>query len=323
MKTFFATGLVLMLCPVCANGQGSVIVRVDDPFGSHCIDATSEDVTIHVRRIFVERTGGLFTDDKRAGVLVSAKLTGRSSGPSVDVQVPSVTLVSVKDETRGRLSLPLEYQIASYLTLNQGDILTTDIELGISLAKTRGRNTFGEVLDLASKALNKLPIPSNPYADTANKFLAFANDAINDTTGKQMDVPFAQVSLSFNKGKEADINRCKSAGKERTGAVAVVLSRGLQNLQLIPVVNTDQLYCFRYSSTNTYELLAARKVGNQCPTDESAFQAVNNDYVMLLISAHTSGAGFVGQAEQLQQIEESRKRCAALRLDPKACGVPE
>jgi hypothetical protein len=274
-----------------------------------------------VRRVFIEKTEGVFTEDNRAGVLVSAKLTGRSQGSNVDVQVPSVTMVSVKEEKTGRVSLPLEYQIASFLALNQDDALTTDIALSISLAKTRGTNTFGEILDLAGKALNKLPIPPNPYTIAANKFLAFANDAINDTTNKQMDVPFAQVSLSFNKGKEADINRCKSAGKERSGVIAVLQSKGLQNAELIPVADTDQLYCFKYSSVSTYELLAAKKIGGLCPTDNSAYRGVNNDYVMFIMSASPSAAGFVVQPEQQSIIAESRLRCKAMGLEAKACGA--
>ena len=323
MKLLFVAALTMALTAVGAYGQGSVIVRVDDPSGSHCIDATSEEITIHIRRIFIEKTKGLFTEDNRAGVLISAKLIGRGTGPTVDVQIPSVTIVSVKDEKPGRVSLPLEYGIASFLTLNQEEGLTTDIELSMSLAKIRGKNTFGEILDLAGKALSKLPIPSNPYVDTANKFLAFANGAINDTTSKQLNVPLAQLSLSFNKGKEPDINKCKSAGRERTGAIAVLLSHGLEGTELIPVVDTDRLFCFRYSSTSTYELLAAKKTVGRCPADDSGYQAVNNDYVMLLISAHTGGSGFVTQAEQEQQIEESRRRCKAFGLEPQSCGVPK
>lgn len=321
MKHVFGTALVLALVASNVAAQGSVIVRVDDPAGSHCIDATSEDVTIHVRRIFVEKTSGVFTDDNRAGVLVGAKLTGRGTGPTIDVQAPSVSLVSIKDEQNGRVSLPLEYQLASYLSLNQGKVVTTDIELAISLAKTRGRNTFGEVLDLAGKALGQLPIPNTPYVDVTNKFLKFANDAVAQTTANQRDVPFAHVSLSFNRGKQPNLEQCRTQGKERTGAVAVVLGRGLRNVPLIPTTNTEQLYCFTYSRANTYELLAAKKTTGECPSDPNAFSAVNNDYVMFLISAQATPSGFVLQTEQLQQVEESRRRCQAFGLNARACGV--
>ncbi len=312
---------VALTIPLASHGQGSVIVRVPDPAGSHCIDATSEEITVHVRRVFIQKTHGLFSEDNRAGVLVSAKLTGRGSGPTVDVQIPSVSLVSVQEDKPGRVSLPLEYQIASYLALQQDDILTTDIALTLSLARTRGRNTFGEVLDLAGKALNKLPIPNHPYVETASKFLAFTNDAINATTKEQLDVPFAQLSLSFNKGSEPDIGKCESAGKERTGAIAVLLARGLPNSELVPMVNTSQLYCFRYSSAATYELLAAKRNGQQCPNDGNAYSSVNNDYVMMLISAQSAETGFASSTEHQQQREESRQRCRAYGLDPAACGV--
>lgn len=50
-ELFMLAVVALVLLPVPAHSQGSVIVRVEDPLGSHCIDASSEDVTIHVRRI--------------------------------------------------------------------------------------------------------------------------------------------------------------------------------------------------------------------------------------------------------------------------------
>lgn len=323
MRYFIANAFLAVTIAGTAFAQGSTVVRIEDPSGSHCIDATSEDVTIHIRRIFVEKTAGFLTEDLRAGVLVSTRLTGRSKGANVDVQVPSVTLVSIANDRPGRTSLPLEYQIASYLPLNQGDIVTSGIAIDVSLARARGRNSFGEVLDIAGKALSKISIPNNPYSDISNKFLAFANATITDVTAKQMDVPFAQLALAFNKGKEQSLARCRAAGKERTGAIAVVSSHGTTGASLIPVTDTDQLYCFRYSRESTFELLAARKVDGQCPALETAYSAVNNDYVMFLISALPSASGFLTQQDQQRAMEESRTRCAAFGLEPKACGLPE
>src|SRR5258708_7544508 len=121
--------------------------------------------------------------------------------------------------------------------------------------------------------------PGNPYTDVANKVLAFANDAVA-TSSKDTDEPFAQLSLAFNKGPEPDLEKCRSSGKERTGAVAVVLSTGLEEAQLIPTTNTDQLYCFNYSHNSTYELLPAPKTAGKSPDDATAFKTVNNDYRM-------------------------------------------
>lgn len=314
--------LAFVMWPLCALAQGSVVVRVEDPSGSHCIDATTEAITIHVRRIFIEKRQWLFTQDARAAVLVSAKLTGRGTGPSVDLQIPSITILNITEEAPGRVSLPLEYQIASDLPLAQDRLITTDIELGMSLAKVRARNWFGELIELAGRTLGKLPVPNNPYVDVANKFLAFANDTIQTTVSSQLSTPFAQVSLAFNRGREPDIRRCASAGKERTGAIAVLLSTGLQGADLIPVVNTEQHYCFKYSSFNTYELLAAERTDDgSCPTDNSRYSGVNNDYAMFLISAQARRETAATPSELAKQIDESRERCLAFHLEPKACGV--
>ena len=83
MFKIFAAALVLW--PLCAKAS-QVVVRVQDPSGSHCIDATTDAITLHVRRIFTQKTSGLFTQDARAGVLVSATMTGSGSGSSVQVK---------------------------------------------------------------------------------------------------------------------------------------------------------------------------------------------------------------------------------------------
>jgi hypothetical protein len=297
-----------------------VPVRVSDPSGSHCIDATSEDVTLYVRRIFTEKKGGLFTTDNRAGVIVTATLTGSGSGPSQKVQIPSVNLVSVQDDKPGRVSLALEYQIAAYLTLNQNKLVATDLDLAISLAKTQGLTTFGNILDIAGTALGQLPIPNNPFEDAANKILAFANAAIKSATGTN-SVPFAQVSLAFNKGKETDLAKCESAGKERTGTVAVILSTGLGGANHIPTQNTNQLYCFKYSSDATYELLAAKKTNGSCPTDNNAYQGVTNDYVMFILSATPTAGSHMPTEDFNVLVNESLTRCEALHIEAGACGI--
>jgi hypothetical protein len=320
-KTLIWICFIGSACQWCL-GQGKVVVRVDDPVATHCIDATAEDVTIYVRRIFTEKQkNGIFTKENTAGVLVQATLNGDNNGQQQTVKVPSVDLVSVADEKPGRISLPLEYQIASYFKLRQDTTITSDMNIAIQFAKTQGRNAFGDVLNLAGKALDKVSIPGNPYTQTASKFLQFANSAIDDTTSKKQSVPFANVALAFNKGPQPNIQACESAGKERTGAVAVLLSAGLPNSALVPMTNTDETYCFKYSSGSTYELLAAKKVGGSCPKDAAAFSGVNNDYVMFLISASPTAKSAGGP--ELPEVTESRNRCHNAGLPAEACGVPK
>jgi hypothetical protein len=310
-----------------AAAQGKVVVRVDDSSGSHCIDATAERITVFVRRVFVERRNGLFTQDNKAGVLVRTKLQARTTDENhgdASVQVPSVDLVSVKDDAFGRVSLALEYAVASDFELRQGDNLTTVMDVYLDLAKARGRNGFGDVLDLAGAALQQVTLPGNLFAQIGSKFLKFANEAVDTTIKAGTTEEIAHVSSSFKRGNEPNLDRCKAQGYERTGVIAALLSTGAAGQPLVPTTNTERDYCFRYSSDNTYELLAARRgAEGSCPA-APAFSAVMNDYVMLLLSAESSGKAGKGAPPPLG-IEpvrsESARRCAELGLDKSACGA--
>jgi hypothetical protein len=314
MIWFVITLALLTFVPLNSYAD-SVPLRVEDPSGSHCIDATSEDITLHVRRVFTEKTSGVFTEDNHAAVIVTAKMTAGAE----QVESPSVTLVSIKDERDGRISLPLEYSIASYLHLAQDKKTITEVALIVSLAKTRDSNAFGEIIEVASKALSQLPIPPNPYSLAASKLLAFANDAIADQKKKKLDEPIAQLLLAFNKGKETDLNKCHNKGKERTGVIALLQDKGAEGKELVPITNTEKDYCFKYSSANTYELLAAkRREPGKCPTDAD-YKAVYNDYVMFILSANTSGKAILDKDKS--HINESSQRCKALKLDAKFCGI--
>lgn len=325
MRNLLTAVMVAVCLPLLAAAQGSVPVRVEDPAGSHCINADTESVTIHVRRVFTQKNKSLFTEDKRAGIVLAAKLTGIGEESNFDVKLPSFSMVSIKDEPKGRVSLALEYEVASYLALKKDNVVTTNLQLSLFAVKKRGETTFGQILDLAGQALTKLPIPPNPYTTAGSKFLEFANNAIDESIKEDQSLPFGEVALAFNRGVEPNLSRCKSAGKERTGAFAVLLSSGIAGADLIPTTNTDQLYCFTYNSDNTYELLAAKKVNGVCPSNASAFQGVNNDYTMFLMSARSARVGpefNINGVRELREINESIKRCKIYGLPSEACGVP-
>jgi hypothetical protein len=320
--------ITLLVAPKSSRCQdtGEVIVRVDDTAGSHCIDRESESVTIFLRRVFTEKNKTLFTDDKKAGVLVRSQLSATSSDPkSTDqpnVQVPAVDLESVREDRLGRVSIALEYAVATDFVLKQTDSTTKTIDLYINLAKVKGRNGFGSVLDLAGQALNQVTIPPNPYAQAASKFLKFANSAIDTSLKGDNTEQIAHLGLKFRQGKEPDLKACESAGNERTGAIAVLRSVGTKNAELIPISNTEAQYCFRYSSSSAFELLAAkRNADGSCPAPQS-FTGVSNDYVMLLLSAQPVSSNSKAAIKMKKpEAIESRDRCRDSHLPMSACGL--
>ena len=321
--------LLMSLFAPMAFAQGKVVVRVDDTSGSHCIDATTERISVFVRRVFVERRAGLFSQDNKAGVLVRTKLQAKSTDPNqveASVQVPSVDLVSVKDDVNGRVSLALEYAVASDFALRQGNNLTTVMDLYINLARTRDRSGFGEVLQLAGTALQQVTLPANVFTQVSSKFLKFANQAVDASINTDATEEIAHISSSFRRGRETNLDRCKAQGHERTGVIAALLSTGAAGQRLVPMTNTERDYCFRYSSGATFELLAGKRgADGSCPAPV-AFSAVMNDYVMLIVSAQpveTAGRGIFTEEEFDQIKKESSQRCSDLGLDKSICGASD
>jgi hypothetical protein len=317
----------LVASTLCAQTTGGVVVRVNDTSGAHCIDADTERITVFVRRVFVERRGGLFTQDNKAGVLVRTQLAADSSDPNAGgstMTVPSVDLLSVKNDANGRVSLALEYAVASDFALTQGNNVTKTLDLFINLAKTRGRTTFGDVLDLAGTALQQVTLPPNPFTQVSSKFLKFANDAVNTAIASGENEEIAHIASNFRRGAEDNLERCAAAGYERTGAIASMRSTGATNQPLIPMTNTERDYCFRYSSGSTFELLATkRNTDGTCPAAVNAYSAVMNDYVMLLVSAQPVARPVraIDPSVVDRLKKESSQRCTNFGLPKSACGV--
>lgn len=328
--------LLIVSTPGMAQEGVGRIVRVPTPIAARCINARTDEITATLRYIKTQRTKGFFTDDNRAGVTVIATL---NSDGNPKAQNPSVNLIGIRNAPAGQVYLPLEYPIASLLALSpdSGKTFTKNILLELYLDKTRGKNTFGTILDAAGTLLAKLPIPANPYTNAVSQVVSFATSAITKETTDAGGQLFASVTLQFNDRDQPDINQCHGDGFESTGAIAVMGAKGAQNTPLLPLDKLGSDYCWRYVADNTFEVQYAPKPAAGCASvSANAFQDVPNDYVMMVLSAQVvlpptsvhntfAEALEVGRATTLsrrqQDLEESRKLCAAMKLNPVYCGA--
>jgi uncharacterized membrane protein YgcG len=345
---------IIVVSPIALDAQGgSATIRVPSPSASRCINSNTDEVTITLRRVLTQKTSGFFTSQNKAGVAVLATVNSSGTPPA---KTPSVNEIDIQDVQPGQVSLALEYPIADQLVLKQGSTVTQNIQLDLYMAKTSGSNTFGSVLDIAGQVLQKLPIPANPFTASANQFLQFANQSIqNAVTSSGNAVLFASVNLAFADHDEADVTTCAQDSYQSTGAIGVIRSTGASGQTLLPVVNLDQNFCFRYSSAATYELQYVQKPAAGCSSaPTTGWKEVANDYVMLLIAAsktaataadvHTlmmvgegiggggggraggrggggGGRGSATPSTRLDDLIESRKLCQAMQLSPHYCGV--
>jgi hypothetical protein len=298
-----------------------------------------DNVTVSLYRIITQKTGNFFSSTHKAGVAIVATLNGKTTGPAgvsdAEAKTPSVSQVDVQNMPNGQVSLPLEYPIAANLPLSQGTTITGSILLEIYLAKTRGPNTFGTILDAANQYLAKLPIPANPYTTAASKFVGFADQAIQDQIGSANGAShIANLSLFFADQPVADIAACQSAGHQVTGALAIFMSTGASGKQLLPTSNLSQLYCFRYVSEFTYELqYAAKPAAGSCDTlAAQSWAEVPNDYLMALVTAEpilastgghqaVTGQQALAQAQRIIDLRYAKQLCRAFRVSPRMCGI--
>jgi hypothetical protein len=119
-----------------------------------CINSKTDEITLAVYRVIVEKNGGFLTSDNSAGVAVIATLNGNSiqvsppagstSAPqSVQAAAPQVTVLKIAGEKNGQVFIPLEYPIASRFLLSQSNGVTkaetTSMQLSLYVEKTRGQ----------------------------------------------------------------------------------------------------------------------------------------------------------------------------------------
>lgn len=326
--------VVLSLAPSAYSQTGgySAPIRIATPVTGRCINMKTDEVTVTFRRIVTQKDGNFLFKDKTAGITVMATLNATSDET---VKTPSVNQVDIQKEKTGQVSLALEYAVADLLLLNQDTKhVTKNIQLDLFLAKTVGTSGFGTVINIASQVLNKLPIPSNPYTTTANKFLQFANQLIQSQTGPKTAMQFASLSLVFNDHDE-DAASCVRDGFQPTGALAVFRDTGAANTALLPTKDLNQKYCFRYSTQYTYELQFVPQPAGGCANiPENAWHEIPNDYVMVIINAQkpplSSNKSLSGMsADEKEQwnrqrqtdIDQSRALCKSMRLPVRSCGV--
>ena len=105
----------------------------------------------------MEKTSGFFTKDNQAGIAVISTLNADGQPPA---KTPAVNIVSIADEHKGQVFLPLESPIASRLLLTQSggwtSAETKNMLLEMYLEKTRGANSFGTFLSTAGTVLGKI-----------------------------------------------------------------------------------------------------------------------------------------------------------------------
>jgi hypothetical protein len=326
------------------GNNGYEIVRIPTATNSKCIDSKTDEISLGVYRLIVEKQGGFLTSDNAAGVAVIATLNGNSiqvnpppgtnpTPQNVQASTPQVQELKIAGEQNGQVFIPLEYPIASRFVLSQSNGVTkaetTSMQLSIYLEKTRGANTFGTIVDDASSIIGSLPIPASPYLSAADTFLTFATKAIQDDANNSNNANLiATVNIPFADTPISDLQTCEDQQDSYTGAIAVIAATGNSGSHFLTLGNLDQRYCWRFSSDNTFEVQYADKPSGGCTTvQDSQFNEPSNDYTMLTLTAETvpsstphNATNVESATRRTQELSNSKKICDSLRVSSELCG---
>lgn len=336
------------------NNNGYEIVRIPTATNPKCINSKTDEITLSVYRVIIEKNGGFLTSDQSAGIAVIATLNGSSiqlSAPatpganpqptpganpqSVTAATPQVSLVKISGERNGQVFVPLEYPIASRFVLSQSNNLTktetVDMHLDMYAEKARDKNTFGTIVTDAASIIQALPIPASPYLTVANTFLDFANKSIKDDASNSKNATlFAQVDIPFADSDYSDTQSCTDHSGSSTGAIAVLAATGTKGPNLVSLGNLSQKYCWRYRTDSTFEIQYAPKPGGGCAAtiDDSKWNEPSNDYTMLLLTAQKvpspsplGAMDVVRAADWIKGLSNSQKLCESLGVKQTLCGV--
>jgi hypothetical protein len=320
--------------------NGYETVRIPTASSPRCINSKTDEITLSVYRVTVEKTTGFFTSDNQAGIAVISTL---NADGQTSAKTPSVNVVQISDEHKGQVFLPLEYSIASQMPLSQSGTgssaaVTKNMLLEMYLEKTRAANKFGTFLTTAGNVLGKLSIPANPYLTAADQFLSFANQTIQSETKDAGAKLFATVNFQFADRDISDVQTCRDAGNEETGAIAVIAATGTKGPNLLTLGNLDKSFCWRYNVGSTYAIQSAPAQPGGCSAvSEAQWAEPSNDYVMLFLSAavivpqqQVAGARMPYSVnvndlnlatQRLKDLSSARALCDSLNLPRKLCGV--
>lgn len=312
---------IIALCgSIYGQSGGGTIVRIPDG-SSHCINASTDQVWLTLRRMIISKKKGWLTEDKSVSVFLTATLQDQSDKPP---KFPLTTQATVAKYTPGQVSVPVEYSLMQGFKLSQKvsdkDVSYTGVNVDLTLLNQRGKTRWGNALTALDQFASKLPVPANPYSKGIQYVSDFANSAVETDIKNQPNddkVRSASLTLIFAPNGQCVANR----DFESTGTLAVVDQDGVLTDPGYIKESDMPNYCWKADLKPSFVLWAAPKENaKECSdaTYKPAWKQVANNYVGLFLNA-VPVTGHLG-AEADKARDEAITRCQLHGIDdPNQC----
>lgn len=283
--SFFAAAILSILLPtlvLAAESSGAVIVRIPDGASSRCINASTDQVWLTMRRVILNKQSSLFTEDKYAGVVVNTTISGRTGSKTEKIGFPRMIEADIESYAAGRgVSIPVEFGLLEGFQLNNEGAGYTNVDFEFNIVKGKKRNAWGEALNSLISITKRLPMPSNPFSDGFQFFADYANSVVDSSVQERKadNIKQGNVRLSFSPN-----GQCSNKAFESNGTIAIIVSTpGSEADGFVDIgkINNNQ-YCWSAELQPAFTVKFGTVSSNGTCTPTTA---IRNDYYGFFLNA--------------------------------------
>lgn len=140
--------LTYLMVPVVHAAEGAVVVRLDDGQTSRCINTSTDQVWLSMRRVVLNKKAGLLTEDKYAGIVVTTTISGNTGARTAKVTFPRMIEADMERYAFGDgIAIPVEFALLEGLQLKNGNDKYTNVSFDFNVVKSKQRNAWGQALN--------------------------------------------------------------------------------------------------------------------------------------------------------------------------------
>ncbi len=298
-------------------GSGGVIIRVDDGLSQEfCVDGSSDQIWLHLRRFIARRDSNVFKADSSIGMVIDTTITGDIGRQKDKINFPIVFQATVRSYQKGLVSIPIEKGILSGFALRSGDTRYTQVDFSFRFLKVQEDTTISRAIKSIAGITEAFNIPAELFGGSFQMYASVASSLIDNVfTDNRYSTkdPLASIVLAFD-----PTGQCDNLLFEKTGTKAVILSAGGDEKDGIVSIDTINGYCFAAELRPAFELWFWNRVGGICEARPADAKQLRNPYFGFYVTATpTDNAAPTRGARDQSMLS----LCAAHGLtDPMQCG---
>lgn len=298
--------------------EGAIIVRIpDDKQKDKCINATTDRISLHLRRFVINKDISWFKQDKEAGLVSHTIITGKDKAEKEKkISYPRMFTTNVEQFEAGSVSIPIEQRFFHLYKLKTKEWQFTSVDLKFTIIKKKKRGKFGVALHGLAQITKKLPPPINPFSEAFQFFADYADSVVAESLNEANN-----VGGTTNEGTMAfafSLDGTCSGDLETTGTKVAVKAAAGSEEDGFADIRKD--YCWKAQLLPTFEVYFASKPSSGDCSSVTGYKKLRNPYYGFFLNKFTPSADAksIGAVSR-EDIKAALGRCEQHGIDGASC----